>query len=116
MAKKFSIEEQDTVYFNDLLKKYPYDGMVHLRLGETYQALKDTENAIKEVKLAKSLLPMPQWKNYADVVLKELGGIDEPLEKKVQQTPVEYPGYNGFPFEVRNKTELKDMNDDEVIF
>ena len=100
MAKKFSIAEHDTVYFEVLLKEYPKDGMVHLRLGETYEALNDIENAAKEYKLAASLFPMPQWRNNAEVSLQRLGVEKKNMPNKKKES----------------LEELMEQNNKDVIF
>jgi tetratricopeptide (TPR) repeat protein len=64
-VRDIAITDNDISYFNGLLAEYPKDGMVHLQLGKAYKALGEKDDAIKEFKIAESLLVMPKWKAIA---------------------------------------------------
>ena len=116
MAKKFSIAERDVGYFDILIKEYPNDGMVHLRLGETYEYLNEIEKAKKEYKLAAALFPMPQWKNNAEVSLKRLEEKKQPSKNMSSEKSFELKDFKGFCVSDGNQTSLKDKNNEDVIF
>ena len=68
-AKEEAIQSKDISSFDDLLRFYSNDGMVHYNLGQAYEALANYELAVKEYTVAKSLFPMQKWKNNADIAI-----------------------------------------------
>lgn len=78
MAKSMTVVEHDFSYFAALLEKYPHDGMIHYNKGLAHETLGEKKEALKEFEIAKSLFPMPKWKNIADTAISRIQG------KKIQ--------------------------------
>ena len=78
-AKNLAITDNDISYFNGLLSEYPKDGMVHFQLGLAYKALDEKADALKELKIAESLLIMPKWKAIAREEMSSLLQRDKPI-------------------------------------
>ena len=78
-VRDIAITDNDISYFNGLLAEYPKDGMVHLQLGKAYKALGEKDDAIKEFKIAESLLVMPKWKAIAREEMSSLLQRDKPI-------------------------------------
>jgi tetratricopeptide (TPR) repeat protein len=64
-AKAQFVEGNNFRYFEELLKRFPSDGMVYYNLGSAYEDRKEYNKAIEAYKKSESLFPMYKWREKA---------------------------------------------------
>lgn len=72
--------------FITLLNSNPNDGMVHLKLGEAYEAVQEYALASKHFHLAKSFFPMPEYQGKAQNGIER---VDHHLQSSTLDDPFE---------------------------
>ncbi len=67
-AKKRLIEDrlEGERLFDELIRRYPGDGMVYYKRGEAWEKLEEWELGHNDYARAKTLFPMEKWKRIAE--------------------------------------------------
>lgn len=76
IAQRRMLQKGDFSEFDKVISEYSEDGMVNYVLAETYEITNDFDKAVEQFKLAQERLPVPHWKEVAQI------GIDRCITKK----------------------------------